>query len=492
MDRKIRVVLLEDSRQDGILVQKALEKAGAGIEMTRTETEKGFIEELDKSRPDVVLSDYSLPDYDVYSAFGHVKKRYPEVPFIIVSGRIGEEFAVEALKTGVTDYVMKDRLERLAPSVIRALNEAEAISRYRKISSEKMVSESKYQKLFNNAYDAIMLLDSDGSVEERNILAGNILREAGLDSPDQKLDALFIAADRTSVRDFISRVLSEGQGKLTDKTMELSGNKYITVDMSASVIGFETGPRLLLICRDITDRKNSDLKIAKYQDILRLLTGELSMVEERERRRIAADLHDTIAQSLALAKMKTEMLRSSGLTAGQTEQCTEILDLVNQSIRITRSLISELSPPILYELGLSSALDWLCDQMSEKYAIAAVYQDEGLGRGINEQTDITLFKAVRELLFNVIKHAKATEVLIRAWKSEDKLNIVVQDNGIGFDQERLDVSTMHSGSGFGLFNIRERLLSLGGSMDIDTQPGMGCRIRLILPVKQESIGFYQK
>ncbi|MGE0369935.1 MAG: response regulator, partial [Candidatus Dadabacteria bacterium] len=137
MKRPLHILHLEDDPHDAELIQAMLEADGIVCEVTRVETEADFVTRIDEGKPDLILTDYTLPSFDGLSALAIAREKCPDVPFLFVSGTLGEEVAVEALKGGAVDYVLKERLSRIAPSVRRALREAEEI-RERKWAEEEL------------------------------------------------------------------------------------------------------------------------------------------------------------------------------------------------------------------------------------------------------------------------------------------------------------------------------------------------------------------
>jgi PAS domain S-box-containing protein len=228
---------------------------------------------------------------------------------------------------------------------------------------------------------------------------------------------------------------------------------------------------------NITKRKRAEEK-------LRSLASELSLAEERERRRIATDLHDYIGQTLAISKIKLERLRESVYSVDLAVSLGEIQKLIDQAIQYTRSLTFELSPPILYELGFEAAVEWLSERILKKHSILFELEDDGKPKPMDEEILITLFKAVRELLFNIIKHAQARNVKISIRRENDDIRIEVEDDGVGFDTSLMDLNSGGT-TGFGLFNIRERLSYLGGHLEIKSEPGRGTRIAMTAPLRGE-------
>ena len=229
--------------------------------------------------------------------------------------------------------------------------------------------------------------------------------------------------------------------------------------------------------RDITKRKRDEEELLAYQEQLRSFTSELSLTEERERRRIATDLHDHIGQLLAITKIRLGALRDAFSSTHSCQEIDDIRAFVEQAIGYTKSLTFELSPPILYELGLPAAVEWLCEKMQKEHGIAFECRDDGGDKPLAVDVAVLLFQALRELLINVVKHARADRVTVDLQRDGDNVRIVVTDNGIGFDP-----ALISRGSAFGLFSVRERLKHFGGHYEIRSKPGSGTTVVMLAPV----------
>jgi CheY-like chemotaxis protein len=214
---------------------------------------------------------------------------------------------------------------------------------------------------------------------------------------------------------------------------------------------------------------------------LQTLAGELVRTEQRERRRIAQLLHDQLQQLLAAALYGLVSLRGTSKTAAFQESLTKLSDLMRECIEISRSLTSELSHPALSEPDLSAALQWLAAWMKEKHGLEVEVHAPQAVMVEAEETRIMLLQAVRELLFNVVKHAgvKAARVLL-SLPEDGRVLITVSDEGIGFDPGRIGTPT-GPGSGIGLASIRERLALTGGGMEQESALGRGSRFTVWVP-----------
>jgi PAS domain S-box-containing protein len=235
---------------------------------------------------------------------------------------------------------------------------------------------------------------------------------------------------------------------------------------------------------DISERKQAEEQLDQYQRQLRSLASELSLAEERERRRISNLLHDHIGQLLATARMRLGWIESAVNDKTIEAEIDQIRDHIGQAIQFGRSLIFELSPPILYDLGLEAALEWLADQVEKQNEIHREFETDGLEKPIRDEIRVLLFTAVRELLVNVVKHSGATRVKVTVRRTDESISIHVADDGRGFDASRYSYHIAEA-RGFGLFSIRERLQSLGGRMEVRSQAGRGARIILLAPLKRE-------
>jgi signal transduction histidine kinase len=226
--------------------------------------------------------------------------------------------------------------------------------------------------------------------------------------------------------------------------------------------------------------QNAQRHIESYQEKLRQLTSELSLAEARERREIAEDLHDHIGQALAYIKMNISVLRGNAIFCGFESNIENLMKLLDQTIKYTRDLTFEISPPVLYELGLFSTLEWLAERFREKHAITITIRKFSEIREIDDDCRITVFKSVQELLMNAVKHSGATKIVIDYECNAEHLSVRVADDGCGFEVGILD-STSSSTNRFGLFNIRERLSYLGGEARIESEIGAGTTIILNIP-----------
>jgi signal transduction histidine kinase len=210
------------------------------------------------------------------------------------------------------------------------------------------------------------------------------------------------------------------------------------------------------------------------------VASELSLTEERERRRLATDLHDHVGQILALAQIKLGAIRESASSTHLVEPMDEVRRLIEQTIQYTRSLTFELSPPILYDLGFEAAVEWLAELMQEQNGIKVKVQADRSSKPMNDEIRVILFQTVRELLANVVKQGNAKNIRVFIDREEAALRVKIEDDGLGMG---ISADAANGPSGFGFFSIKERLKYLGGQLDVVSEPGWGTRVTLQVPLQ---------
>ena len=219
-----------------------------------------------------------------------------------------------------------------------------------------------------------------------------------------------------------------------------------------------------------------EAKVEERTRQLRTVSAQLTMTEERERRMLAQDLHDNLGQLIAVIKIKLTTLAAGSLPSS----VSEVVALVDQAEQSARSITMELSPPILHRLGLMAALEWLGDEMERVYGIAVRIEGDRCENALGHEVQAVLYRSVRELLINVVKHAGISEASVSCLCGERQVVLVVDDGGCGFDPA-VHGGAMSGQRSFGLSSIYERMVNIGGAMEVDSSPGHGTTITLTVP-----------
>ena len=350
-----------------------------------------------------------------------------------------------------------------------------------RMTRELRENEQRVRAVLNTAVDAIVTIDDRGRIETFNAAAERIFGYGADEVIGCNVNMLMPEPYHSEHDSYIGNYLRTGIAKIIDIGRETEGRRKdgSVFSLGLAISEFNAGGRRMFagILRDISERR-------QYQQQLRSLSAELAVTEERQRRQIATDLHDQIGQTLAIAKIKLGQLRQAASSTEHAPTIDQIRDMVEQSIQTTRSLTFELGSPVLYELGLEAALETLGEDMERKHGLRCIVSCIGPPVSISEQTRVLLFRASRELLVNVVKHAHAASAQMTLEQGEGEIVIRVEDDGKGFEVPESGFKMTHEG-GFGLFNIAERLDHSGGRVEVESTPGKGTRVTLAAPIETE-------
>ena len=402
-------------------------------------------------------------------------------------------------------YICKDGSIRTISWVATPLLEEQVmycigrdITQRRRMQESLRESEAKFRDVIDQSPVSIQIHGLDGKLLKSNPAYAKLyaLNEETLKELYEKYNIRADAqAEAIGVAPYIERVYAgekirfpsyEYNGIDTLKTLDFENP--ISRKCWVQTLGFplinENGnvTSVVFMSEDITEQKQAEQAVAAYQQRLQALAAELTLAEERERRRIAADLHDHVSQSLALARIQLGTARK---LESETRR-DNILDGVSQTlleaIQDTRTLIFDLSSPVLNELGLETAVSaWLRDQIDNTSNLETSFHDDGQEKPLAEDVRAILFRNVRELLANVVRHAHATKIEVSLARLGANIQIIIQDNGIGFAPETTTQQVLPQG-GFGLFSIQERMTDLGGSLQIESTPNQGATVILTAPL----------
>jgi PAS domain S-box-containing protein len=354
-----------------------------------------------------------------------------------------------------------------------------------RVEKALMESESRFRTIIREAALGIALIDKQGRVIEGNPALLAMLGYTAEELRGMEFTRINHPTNAESSWGNFQKLLRGGQDVCRVETRYIRKDGWVGWGRQSISLVREAGGKpqfVIALFEDITERRESEEKIRTYQEQLQSLASELSLTEERERRRLATVLHDQIAQLLVVAKGKFEKIQESTLYRSFAKPMEEIRRLIEESIRYTRSLVFELSPPILYELGFEPAMEWLAEHMQQQYGLVVEVEDDNHPKPLDNEARVLLFRAVRELLFNVLKHAQASCVRVCMRRDGEHLRVIVEDNGVGFAADQVGASSGKM-EGFGLFSIRERLNYFGGRMEIESTPGEVTRVILSFPLR---------
>ena len=273
--------------------------------------------------------------------------------------------------------------------------------------------------------------------------------------------------DRRNAEDELRRYKETLEEQVLQRTTELES----TVD---------------ILQNNVNAREQAEKDLLEHQAKLRALAFDVSTTEERERRRLAMVLHDSIGQALAMCRLK---LGSQNTTISE-ELLNDIRKYIDEATRNTQSLTFDLSPPILYELSFEDAIEWLTEQTGNEHRFPVYFCDDKKPKHLSQNMRVFLYHAIRELLINVVKHAHAHSAKVSLYGDGSVIRITVQDDGKGFEGPVSRPHDAKENGHFGLFNLRERLTHLEGNLEIESRPDEGTTVTLIVPTGDVEISAY--
>ncbi len=373
------------------------------------------------------------------------------------------------------------------------------ITERKKAEETLLESEAGFRRLVEQSPVSIQIHGLDGKLIKANAAFAKLyaLNQESLDGVYEKYNLLDDAQARLiGVMPYIEKTY-KGEDVIFPAYQYDGVDTLATLDISKPVsrkcwvqtYGFalkdERGKvnSVVFFSEDITERKKAEQAILNYQQRLKGLAGELTRTQETERRIIATQLHDDVGQSLALMRIQLAAALKQSIGRKLEGMLLEVSSSLRQAVDDTRNIISSLSSPTLNELGLSAAItEYLNDQVAQHYNLKTRFSDDEQPKPLDDDSKAILYRNVRELLINVVKHAQASNVSVRLQRVGGNINIVVEDDGVGLNRLKLvDRNELES---FGLFSIQESMRDIGGEMTIENKDDAGVRVSLTAPLQE--------
>ncbi|GJL68605.1 MAG: hypothetical protein NPIRA06_12400 [Nitrospirales bacterium] len=498
------ILLVEDNPADAELVRERLKDASglSPFHITRASTLKEALTILHSTPFDVILLDLNLPETNGLETLKRIRSANSAIPLVVLTVNEDEPLALEAIKLGAQDYLPKSSMNAVLLS--RILHYAMEREKNERIRRE---NERKYRLFVDGATGlAFIMLDLEGNITHWNSGAERLLGYTEDAALHKHFSMLFTAEDQRNgrpatelrraealekgdddnwlVRNDGSRFWASGAvTAIRDPNDELIGFAKVVRDKSAQK---NTSDKLAELNRTLEERViQRTQELTRNQERLRAMASDLTVTEQRERRRLATDLHDYLAQLLVVCRLKL----SQGQSISDKETLIKVIQeadtLLDQSLTYTRTLVSQLSPTCLYEFGLHAALVWLGTEMG-KQGLTVTLKSPDETPTMPEDQAVLVFQSVRELLYNVLKHSGVKEVMVNlSLQPDNHLLIEVKDFGCGFS-ESTEERNEQSPTNFGLFSIRERLEALGGEMILHSAHQEGTQVLLRIPIEHSN------
>ncbi|MEY2410193.1 MAG: hypothetical protein QOF48_2863 [Verrucomicrobiota bacterium] len=478
MQAPLEILIIEDVPPDAKAIEAELREARIDFRSRRIETRAAFAEELERRRPDIVLSDFTLPSFDALEALRMLKARRPDVPFILITGNRSEEVAVECIHEGADDYILKASLKRLPTSLKNALQKKASEKAKADAEGALRRSEQQYRLIADNSRDLISLVDVAGdflyaSPAHARTLGRNPKLLVGAPAIE-----IVHPEDQAGVRAAWEQAMTLRESRTMEVRMQHAEGDWRFFESVGNWIFDERGEpqRLIVVSRDVTRRKAAE---SASRELPRLIRD----AQETERRRVARELHDSVNQILSAVKFRLQSVEEK-LAPRENAAWRDVLKAqahLEKAMQEVRRISRNLRPSELDDLGLVPAVRSLAEEFAERSHVKVHLAFTNLPEKLPVDTELNLYRIFQESLGNIERHSRATEVRIELSRDGSRLRASIRDNGKGFDPQRTRAEGERPG--MGLVDIRERAEFVGGRCTLVSAPGKGTEIVIEMPLR---------
>jgi len=476
MKTEIKILIAEDDSNDLELLHHELKRSGINYISEAVQNEPDYINALENFVPDIILSDYTFPSFSGPAAFKIRERIAPDTPFIFVSGTIGEERSIEHIKTGVTDYVLKDKLFSLHPKVIRALQESKEKQEKRKAEEDLKLSESKLARAQHLAHMGNWELDFSGNMVR---LSDEACRIYGLlPGQNQQSFETWLSFIHPDDLDPVTRKIEESRDSFSDFSISyriVHNNASVRHIYSEGKLEFDSDDKssgLYGIVQDVTEKVFLENKLMQERHMRQSeITAAVLTAQENERANIGKELHDNLNQVLGATKLYIELAKTDeeNRLMFLEKSSVYIVNVIEQIMKISRTLAS----PGMHASLFNSIKILIADLIATHSIDIQFYEDDIHEEYLNENLQLTIFRIVQEQLSNILKHANATRAAIRLCKKENEVILFIIDNGEGSD-------ILKEVNGVGIRNIKSRAELHNGTVTVVSNPGKGYELKVSL------------
>jgi two-component system sensor histidine kinase UhpB len=490
MNKNLKILHLENSPTDAALIKRELLKGKIQFEILVVDNKSDFLKALKEFSPDIILSDHNLPFINSLDVLKLIKDADLKIPVILVTAAMSEEFAVDVMKGGAVDYILKDRLQRL-PAAVRSTVEKSQLENERQkflegiIESEARLKETEKLARIGTWQSDLLNRTTHWSEETYRIFGyepkeitpsfENLVKSV---HPEDKEYVKRMTADvliGLKSRKFNFRIVGrDGSVKHIRSELIIERNAD---GLPTKITGFN---------QDVTETRSALEELQSSREQLRELAAYLQNIREKERTAIAREIHDELGQVLTSLKMNLTLLDKS-ISQNEsisnkkelTDEISSMTSVIDNSVKRIRKIITELRSEVLDNLGLIPAIEWQIDEFKKKSEIEIHIENLWGETDLDKDSSIAVYRILQEALTNIARHSKASKVDVKVEKAGNNFKIEIADNGIGIQQTELKKS-----KSFGLVGMRERAIILGGDFKIDELNLNGTKITVTIPFEQ--------
>jgi two-component system, NarL family, sensor histidine kinase UhpB len=479
MNKVLKLLQLEDDALDAELIEKFLRRSGLEFTTTVVSDKPEFVAAIRSGAFDVILADNSLPQFNSIDALKLLQKDAVDSAFILVTGTVSEEFAVDIIHKGADDYILKDNLTRLPSAITQAIDKRKMQKEKADAEAGLINSERRYRTLFQRNPAGIYQSTADGKIIDCN---NAFCRMLGYGSPGQmrKIHFRDLYSSEDEMRHFMARVHDEKFLSNYETIFKKKDGSSVYVIGNISLVeNNETDIHTIEgIMIDITDRKTAEEDLKKVNLELHELSSHLQIIREEERIQIARDIHDELGQQLTCLKMDVYSLDKD---LGSDDlaimgKFSDILGLIEASVNSVRKIAANLRPGILDDIGLVEALQWQSQEVQTRFGIRVNFIPDRSDIDAPPAVGTGLFRIYQEALTNAVRHSNARVIDSSIKIVDNRIILEIKDDGKG-----IDMSAIGSCRTFGLLGIRERVYAMEGQYQLASEPGKGTSLYISVP-----------
>jgi PAS domain S-box-containing protein len=509
MAKPLRLLIVEDSDDDALLTIRELKRAGYEVTFERVQTAETMSAALQADTWDLVIADYSMPQFTGMAALELLKATGLDIPFFIISGSIGEDLAVEVMKLGANDYLMKGNVKRLIPSVERELRDAEVRRQRRQAEEALHDSEARKAAIFDSALDSIISIDHQGRIIEFNPQAEKTFGYTRDEVVGQNLDELIIPPSlRARHREALARYVATGKGTVVGRRIEISGMRSdgseFPVELSLTSIPSKTQPMFTAYLRDLTEQKRQEELLQRGRELEEqsLRIQEANRLKSEFLANMSHELRTPLNAVIGFAEVLIDG-KAGALNQDQREYLNDILTSGQHLLQLINDVLDlakiEAGRMELYPeaFSIKTVADEVCTimrQIAAKRYITIALEAPPAEDTVN--LDLRKFKQVLyNLLSNAVKfsHEEGVVKLRIAFAAEEQLEIQVKDSGIGikaddlprifreFEQLESGASRRFPGTGLGLALSKKIVELHNGTISVQSEFGQGSTFNITMP-----------
>jgi len=484
----LKILLVEDRPEDAELIERQLRVERLAVQTRRVQTRGDFLSAIDTGAWDVVLADFTLPQFGALEVMDILRRRGSDLPVVLVTGSLSEESAMRFIRQGGEDFLLKSSLKRLGTAVVKALERKSSEQEKRRAQAALLESEDRLRLVVDGVQDyAICMLGPDGNVLTWNSGAERIFGYRANEIGGQDFSILYKtgATTRHPAKIHLREALAQGRSETEGWLCRRNGECFYA---NVVVTPLRDGRRQLRgfshIVRDETERQRAEETLKSSHAQLRSLAAKLQSLRESEAIRIAREIHDELGQGLTAIKIElsriADKLGAKGEPLAAKLQAT--VDLTNATIQSVQRIVTELRPRLLDELGLAEAIRWQVGEFQKRTGIRCRFLNRAAVRSFSAQLSTAVFRILQETLTNVARHACATRVNVTLRTGSGRLRLAVRDNGRG-----VRVGQVQAAASLGILGMRERTELLGGNFEIRGTSGKGTQVTLNVPLSRTAV-----